>query len=128
MKFELDIGTRGARRISSYRAGEIVVGDTPYRESILVSAGGVRAWMPQRFEDLAPRHFEAVVDLEPEVVLVGTGAVHRFPPAALIEPLSSRGIGVEIMDTGAACRAFNFLLGEDRRVVAALLVIEQGGS
>src|SRR5690606_39868043 len=124
MKFELDIGTRGARRISSYRAGEIVVGDTPYQESILVSAAGVQAWVPRRFEDLASQHFEAVAALEPEIVLVGTGAVHRFPPAGLLEPLASRGIGVEIMDTGAACRAFNFLLGEDRRVAAALLVIE----
>ena len=129
MKFELEIGTRGPGRITRYGPGEIVVGQTAFQGSILVSAmGDVQPWAPERFEDLAVTHFAALAALDPELVLVGTGSSHRFPAPALLEPLSARAIGVEIMDTGAACRAFNFLLGEDRRVVAALLAIQTASS
>jgi uncharacterized protein len=122
MKFELDAGAREARRITAYRSGEITVGGVSYRTSVLVSSeGGVEQWPPVVFEDFAEVHFEAIAVRDPEIVLVGTGARVRFPPATLLGPCSRRRIGVEFMDTGAACRSYNFLLGEGRRVIAALL-------
>ena len=63
-----------------------------------------------------------MVELAPEIVLLGTGAQFRFPEPALLAPLYKAGIGVEVMDTPAACRTYNILLGEGRNVVAALLV------
>lgn len=122
MKFEPDAGAQNARRISSYRSGEIVIAGTAYRGSVLVSPDGrVDTWPPQAFADLAEVHFEVIAAREPEIVLVGTGARTLFPAADLLSPCTKRGIGVEIMDTGAACRSYNFLLGEGRRVIAALL-------
>jgi uncharacterized protein len=75
----------------------------------------------ERFDALSERHFAALADLAPELVIFGTGARLRFPAPALLRPLIERGIGVETMDTAAACRTYNVLLGEGRAVVAALL-------
>jgi uncharacterized protein len=63
-----------------------------------------------------------LVELEPEMVLLGVGARLRFPDRALLRPMEQRGIGVEVMDTPAACRTYNLLMGDGRRVVAALLI------
>ncbi len=82
----------------------------------------LRDWPPQQFADLAPEHFAALLELEPELVLFGSGGQFRFPAPELIAPLCRRGIGVEVMDTGAACRTYNVLAAEGRRVVAALLL------
>lgn len=122
MKFELDAGAHDARRITSYRSGEIVIGGVVYRTSVAVGFdGSVQPWPPSAFEDFTDTHFELIAARQPEIVLIGTGGRTRFPAPALLAPCSRRGIGVEIMDTGAACRSFNFLLGEERRVIAALL-------
>lgn len=122
VKIDLDTGARDARRISAYRSGEIIIGGVAWRTSVLVASdAGAESWPPRVFAELAEIHFEVIATREPEVVLLGTGATARFPAPALLLPCARRGIGVEIMDTGAACRSFNFLLGEGRRVVAALL-------
>jgi len=123
MKIELDAGAQDSRRITAYRSGEIVVGGTAYRTSVIISSEhGVETWPPLSFEDFAEPHFETIVARQPEIVLVGTGGRVRFPPAPLLLPFTERRIGIEIMDTGGACRSYNFLLGEGRRVVAALLL------
>jgi len=122
MKFELDPGAQDLRRITAYRSGEIVIGGVTWRASVLVdSSSGAEPWPPSAFEHFAETHFEAIAAREPEIVLLGTGGRVRFPAPGLLVPFSRRAIGVEIMDTGAACRSFNFLLGEGRRVIAALL-------
>jgi uncharacterized protein len=121
MKIELDAGAPDLRRISAYRSGEIVIGGVAYRASVLIGLDGrVENWPPATFEDLTEAHFESIAAREPEILLVGTGGRVRFPSPDLIGPCSRRGIGVEFMDTGAACRSYNFLLGEQRRVIAAL--------
>jgi uncharacterized protein len=89
---------------------------------ILAGAGPVQSWAAGALELLRPEDLAPVLALDPEVVLIGTGAVHRFPPLDLLRPLIERGVGFEVMDTGAACRTFNILIGEGRRVVAALLL------
>jgi len=82
----------------------------------------IPGWGPANAGGFLLEHMEALVQLEPELVLVGTGTRLVFPRHEIMTLLPLRGIGLEFMDTGAACRAYNFLLGEDRRVAAALLI------
>jgi uncharacterized protein len=73
---------------------------------------------------LVEAHFEAITDLEPEIVLLGTGSRQRFPRPSLLRSLLARGVGVEIMNTAAACRTYNIIMLEGRRVAAALLLAD----
>jgi len=109
--------------VRAYREGVIQIGDQQITTSAIISADGIDHWSPQRFEDLTLEHFSQLLQLEPELVIVGTGAEHCFPSGELIRPLLTRGIGVEIMATAAACRTFNIVVAEGRRVIAALLMI-----
>ena len=110
--------------IRAYAPGRINVSDVLLTKSFILAPDRVlEDWPPQRFEDLEPAHFEAALALEPEILLIGTGATQRFLPGSLMAELSAKGIGVEVMDTAAACRTYNILLSEDRKVVAALLMI-----
>ena len=81
----------------------------------------VRDWPVSVIEDLQMAHLEILAEFEPEVVLLGTGASLVFPAQELMIPLLSQGIGVEVMDTAAACRTYNILMTEGRGVVAALI-------
>ncbi|HSN72222.1 MAG TPA: Mth938-like domain-containing protein [Steroidobacteraceae bacterium] len=115
----------GIHLVRGYAPGEVRIGDQPYRTSVLVAAERlVTDWAPERIGDLKAEHVEAILELEPEIVLLGSGREQRFPAPALLAPLLERGIGVEVMDTGAACRTYNVLVSEDRRVVAALFVAD----
>jgi uncharacterized protein len=82
----------------------------------------IRDWSPRTVDELTAEHLVQLVELEPEMVLLGVGARLRFPDRALLRPMEQRGIGVEVMDTPAACRTYNLLMGDGRRVVAALLI------
>ena len=82
----------------------------------------LEAWPVARFADLTAEHFARIAAHRPEVVLFGSGARLRFPPAAVIAPLRAAGIGIETMDLQAACRTYNILMAEGRRVGAALLL------
>ena len=84
--------------------------------------GEVVAWPCGAFDDLTATHFEQLAAMGPELVVFGSGARLRFVAAALLRPLIDRRIGVETMDTPAACRTYNVLAGERRAVVAALLI------
>ncbi len=79
-------------------------------------------WPPGDLSELAAHHLEPIVALEPELVLLGVGRRLRFPEPALVAPLANRGIGVEFMDSAAACRTYNLLAADDRRVAAAILI------
>jgi len=82
----------------------------------------IRDWPPQRMDEIGPSHLEMLLELEPEIVLLGSGPQLQWPDPELVKPLVDRGIGFEVMDTGAACRTYNILMSEQRRVVAALLM------
>ena len=126
MKIDFDLGAHGNTRVSAYAAGCVTVGAVVYAHSVVLAPGhDAKPWPPQRFSDLAAEHFEMLAALGPEIVLVGTGRRLLFPAAETLAPLTARRIGIEIMDTGAACRAYNFLLGEGRQVAAALLMIDE---
>jgi uncharacterized protein len=97
--------------------------------SVLVPwRGGVLAWAPRHVDDLAAAHFEQALSLRPELVIFGSGPRLRFVSAALLRGLIERRIGVETMDTPAACRTYNVLASEGRAVVAALLLDTASGA
>ena len=122
MKFTLE-GNPNVNLIRSYSEEEIRVGEHAIRSSFLVSADAlVTQWPPATFDELQVSHLEAVFELRPELVLLGTGTHHRFAPSQIRAAFGSRGVGVEAMDLGAACRTFNILVHEERRVVAALFL------
>lgn len=81
-----------------------------------------RAWPVPNFESLAAEHFEQIEADEPDVVILGTGARQRFVHPRLVAGLSARRIGVECMDSQAACRTYNILMGEGRKVTLALII------
>jgi uncharacterized protein len=109
--------------ITGHGLGWVAVNGETVRHSLVVSARGDRLdWQAAQFEALTAAHFEQLLDLRPELVVFGSGQRLRFPPPALLRALVGQNIGVETMDTPAACRTYNILAAEGRRVVAALLV------
>lgn len=123
MRFRLDIDTR-RHFIKSYGPGWINVNEQEIHRSVIVTPEQlITDWPPQTFADLEEMHFEAILPLEPEIVLLGTGDRQRFPRPRLTQALLARGVGVEVMNTSAACRTYNIIMMEDRRVVAALLMM-----
>ena len=112
----------GTNAIARHGPDGVLVNGVQHTRSVVVPwTGLVTAWPVTRFEDLAADHFKALAEHAPELVIFGSGARLRFPPAGLLRPLIERRIGVETMDTAAACRTYNVLLSEGRTVVAALL-------
>jgi uncharacterized protein len=97
--------------------------------SFVIAPGHLqRDWPPQRYDELRAEHFAGLLELEPELVLLGTGETFRYPAPVLLAALTGRGIGVEVMDTGAACRTYNVLAGEGRQVVAAIVLEGDAGN
>jgi len=110
--------------ITAYGPGFIEVNAQRIEHALLLMPEAPFAlWAPARFEDLVASHFDEVLAAEPEVVLLGTGARQRFAHPRLTAALIARRIGVESMDTGAACRTYNILMTEGRKVLAALLPV-----
>ncbi|MFO1364063.1 MAG: Mth938-like domain-containing protein [Burkholderiales bacterium] len=113
----------GTHAFSAYGAGYVAVNGVRYERSLLVLPDRVVAdWGPEAFDALAAEHLAALVGLAPEVVLLGTGASLRFPRAEIVRPLVEGRIGLEVMDVQAACRTFNILAAEGRKVAAALVL------
>lgn len=121
MKFHLQAST--ANVVTGMGDGWVRVGQTEYRANlVLLPDSVVPGWAPQGFDALTEADFESLLASEPEMVLLGTGDRQRFPHPRLLQSLASARVGVEVMDTRAACRTFNILVTEDRRVAAALIV------
>jgi uncharacterized protein len=113
----------GAYLVRSYSPGELRIGEETLRRSCVLRADQViRDWRPQTLEDLQLSDLDVVFALEPEIVVLGAGERQRFPPTELLASMLSRGIGCEVMATDAACRTYNVLVSEDRKVVAALIL------
>lgn len=122
MKFQAEVQT-SLNTVTAYGADFVEINRQRHGHAVLVTPGdAVTPWEVEGFEALAPAHFEAVLALAPEVVLLGTGTRQRFPHPRLTEALARARIGVEVMDTPAACRTYNILMSEGRRVVAALML------
>ena len=109
--------------ITAYGPGYIEINAVRHETPVLVMPEGeIRPWPAARFEDLTPEQFEGLLDLGPEVVLLGTGDKLRFPHPRLTAALARRHIGVDAMDLQAACRTYNILMAEGRKVAAVLLI------
>jgi uncharacterized protein len=122
MKFTLEPSSN-VNVIRSYSAEEIRVGEQTVRSSCIVTADAlITQWPPSALEDVTVNYLEAIFELRPELVLLGTGPRQRFPSAAIRSAFATRSIGLETMDLGAACRTFNILVHEERRVAAALFL------
>jgi uncharacterized protein len=122
MQITQDSGS-GVNFIRAYGAGELRINQDSYSGTIILSASSIVAQPNIRaVEDLATLDVALILKLEPELLLLGTGMRQIFPSAAFGAQFMRAGVGFEVMDTGAACRTFNVLVGEKRRVVALLLV------
>jgi uncharacterized protein len=122
LKFERE-QAQGRNLFTGYGAGYVEVNRTRHVSSLVVNGERlVTDWPVGSASGLSGDHMAAIVELKPEIVLLGTGARLTFPEPALLAPLYKAGIGVEVMDTSAACRTYNILLGEGRNVVAAVIV------
>ncbi|NBT92225.1 MAG: hypothetical protein EBT37_06290 [Betaproteobacteria bacterium] len=109
--------------ITGYGPGWVAINGQSVPHSVLLSSmGHQEAWACADFASLGPAHFGRIADWGAELVLFGSGERLRFPQPAWLAELYARRIGVETMDTQAACRTYNFLAAEGRKVVAALLV------
>ena len=120
MKFELSAAP-GLNTFTGYGEGYVLVNGQRFAESVIVLAGRIEPWSVPGVDALTEAHLAQLADLGAEVVLLGTGATLRFPHPRLLQGLVRAGIGVEVMDTQAACRTFNILVAEERKVAAALL-------
>ena len=121
MKLHLQSGV--ALQVTGSGPGWIRVNATTYRGSIVLTRDAVQQDAAAGgFDALAAGDLAALRRLDPEVVLIGTGAAQRFPPPSVLRPLVDAQVGFEIMSTPAACRTYNILAGEGRQVVALLLV------
>jgi len=108
--------------VTAYGPGFVEINRVRHTTHVIVTADQVEPWPVASFDALEASTFEQLRDLRSEVVLLGTGARQRFPHPRLTRPLTDARIGLEVMDTQAACRTYNILMAENRRVAAALLV------
>ncbi len=109
--------------IRGYEPGAVQVNDTRYTASLVVMPERLHTdWAPRHVEELSEPHLRLIAELEPELVILGTGARFRFPAPQVQAYFVRRGIGIEVMDTAAACRTYNVLMNEGRNVACALLL------
>jgi uncharacterized protein len=112
----------GQNAISRHGPGGVIVNGVEHRASVIVPwTGAVLPWQVDSFDALTEAHFERLAAFAPELVVFGSGSRIRFARPALVKALIARRIGIETMDTAAACRTYNVLLAEGRSVLAALL-------
>ena len=121
MKFTLEPGVPNL--IRGYSDSEVRIGGHSVRGSCIVTADTlITQWEPQSFAQLESVHLEALLALNPELVVLGSGPTQQFAPGEIRALLAQRGVGLEVMQLGAACRTFNVLVQEERRVAAGLFL------
>ncbi len=109
--------------ITAYTDGEICMRDRVFRESLIATGDVViTPWNPATVERMTIGDFAGLLELDPDVVILGTGTKQHMPPPELFAAFAARGIGLEVMETGAACRTYNLLLSEFREVAVALVL------
>jgi uncharacterized protein len=122
MKFTLD-SPATPYVVRGYSPGLLRIGQRELTRSVIVSAESlIDDWRPQNIGELTAEDLEPALALRPEVLLLGSGARQVFPPHELLARLHAARVGLEVMDTGAACRTYNVLVGEGRAVAAALII------
>ena len=107
---------------TGYGEGFVLVNGQRHEANLIVLPERLLPWQATGFDTLAEADFRVFLELDLEVLLLGTGARQRFPDPRLTQALARKRVGVEVMDVHAACRTYNFLMAEERRVAAALLL------
>ncbi|MGH8723610.1 MAG: Mth938-like domain-containing protein [Burkholderiales bacterium] len=111
----------GVNTITGYGEGYVMVNGERRASNVVVLPDRIEQWAVSGFDSLSAEDFAFLKDLQVEIVLLGTGARQRFPHPRLTAALAQAGIGLEVMDVQAACRTYNILVAEERKVAAALL-------
>ncbi len=114
--------TTGKNFIQSFTPGKIKVNNVDYMTHLLISADSIDTWNIDSINAVSQHHLQAMLEYKPEVIIIGTGTSPFFLPAPLLLFVQQQRIGIESMTTAAACRTFNVLLNEGRRVLAALII------
>jgi uncharacterized protein len=121
VKLHLTTG-EGLHLFSGHGPGYVAVNRVRYETSIVVTPASVSEWLVTDFDALGVADFAPVLARQPEVVIFGTCRVMKFPARALVLALAAAGVGLEVMDSSAACRTYNILAAEGRKVAAAIVV------
>ncbi len=120
MKLHLTI-PKNRSLFTGHGPGYVAVGGTAYHTPLLVTPEGtVSAWSVSDPGTLTIQAVQQWLEHRPEIVILGTGARQQFPDPSLLQPLYAARVGLEVMDTPAACRTYNILIAEDRRIMAAM--------
>jgi uncharacterized protein len=123
MKIELDSEFSGSNKIISYSNDSFKLKDTLIETNLVISKDRLMEnWPVDLYQNLALHHLDILISWQPEIILVGTGKEPCFPNPEFISYVTSKNIGFETMDTGAACRSYNLLVDEGRNVVACLFL------
>ena len=120
---QLDPEQRSGNFIRSFSAGEIHINNAVFTESLIITTDSIiERWPPADIATLSIADFRDAIGFAPELIVFGSGLKQQFPPTEVTTEILQRGIGFEVMDTAAACRTFNVLVGDGRIVAAALLL------
>jgi len=110
-------------QIKAYKPGNIQINETNYTHSIIITPERfIDHWKPQSITELTQDNFAIILELSPAILLIGTGSTLVFPDLEVYGDLINEGIGIEVMDTSAACRTYIALTAENRNVAAALII------
>lgn len=113
----------GLNIIKAYTENSVTINEETFTRSVVVQAHHLEpAWQPQNIDELDSATIRELAKLDTEIILLGTGQKQHFPDRRLFVPLYDSNIGIEVMDTPAACRTYNILLEEGRAVTAALMI------
>ena len=125
MKIELDSENPASNKIISYSDDSFTLKNKVVKSNIVVSNDRlIENWSIESYKFLATQHLDSIIEWKPEIILLGTGKESGFQNYELLSYLTSKNIGLEIMNTGAACRSYNLLIDEGRNVVACLFLPE----
>ncbi|MDM8567415.1 Mth938-like domain-containing protein [Candidatus Halobeggiatoa sp. HSG11] len=120
MKLSLEENTN-SYQIQRVDDDNVTVNNKVYSQNIIIMSHQIVTWDVANFEDLQIQHFQQLCDLQPELVLLGTGNASRFPSPELLVPLFNAKIGLEVMNITAACHTYTLLTIEGRNVATALI-------
>jgi uncharacterized protein len=121
---KLQLASSEGNFITGSGPGWVRIGLQEYRENVVLMPDVIRTgWAPHGADALTEADYEGLLDYAPDLVVLGTGPTIRFPHPRLTQALLAARVGVEVMDTAAACRTFNVLTSEGRKVLAALIVV-----
>lgn len=120
---KLNLANAGQQNVvTAHGEGYVEINAKRHQQSVMLGAHVVSPWPVANIRDLTPNDLEVLKAHAPEVLIIGTGRRFTFPPPQALRPLVEARIGHEVMDTPAACRTYNVLLSEGRKVMAVLVV------